>query len=158
QRGNKPASWYDWLLNLWLVKARDEDGVRTLLQADLDALPVLRELCEDSTPCVRWAAAFALLDTSQAHPGKLLTLLAEVLLDKEAGNYYMRAECLLEELGPDAEPIIPLMIQALTNHARGGSVSIPPFICDNVLKTLRSIGAPAVPALLKALKDASTDV
>ena len=126
----------------------------TLLKGGPEAAPVLKELLRDKEPFVRWNAAFTLLDAGDVQPREVVPALCDALLYQDDYRTRYEAAEIMEEIGPEPETeiAIPALILALNDD--GFFIgSNGDFVRSKAARILSRIGAPAVPALTKGLRD-----
>jgi len=122
------------------------DALEKLGKPDITHQSALIKLIGHADARVRKGATQGLVAIAKQLPKDMVPVLGRLLKDKDE-NTAGAAGTLLALMGPDAASQVPQLMEALGNRNS--------TICDPAGKALRAIGAPAVLALIKALKHVS---
>jgi HEAT repeat protein len=169
-----PRHWTDSLPSFLRKKSAVDDLDAPLFERDIEALTVLLDLLRDQDPEVRQSACVEIGKIGpRAAPA--IPALIEQLMEEKGGLRHGPAEALgrigatavapllerlrrepdaedsiflaLERMGPEAEPAIPMLLDALKDQDRHGAS-----------RALGRIGPRAVPALLEGLESPDCNV
>jgi internalin A len=146
---------------------REEDGKRSALAAEK-----LGKMGSKAEPAIA-DLIVALADERTTGMQKVAEVAADALvmigrpavapltkaLRNNNGNIRWRAAKALGQLGPDAEPAIGELAEALNNKIKSGDMDFEDYMLSgSAADALANIGRPAVPALTKALQNEDHNV
>jgi RNA polymerase sigma factor (sigma-70 family) len=136
----------------WLQQAEDGDiefrteaikALGVLAQKDKKLLPVLFAALMDSSNGAGEEAAYALATMG----ADIVPKLVDVLKEKSSAVAHARAALALRQLGPDAKPAVPALIDALKDEA----LQVRSYAA-NALGSIGPAAKPAIPVLLDTLE------